>query len=229
MKNSKGIRLLLAFLAVVLIPKICAAGTIVIPASGGGVIADNKSENSLNVSGSGFSFSGLNAGSNGAYCGLNIPCSPFLQGDVIGQWAYQGFSGMADASIRIVAQPFTISSTCVDDPDPLACMKLDPWSAGPFPASFTASITGLSGDPIIGTIIGAGSINLSDGSANDSPVIYFNTAAFGFAGNASLATSPEPGSIVLAGTGILALLGAIRRKGRARPSRISFPDRGAAA
>jgi hypothetical protein len=216
MKNSKPIRLLPAFLAVVLIPKICAARTITIPVSGGGDIEDNKGENSLVLSGSGFSFEGISAGSNGQYCGLNTPCTPSLVGDVLGQWSYQGFSGMADATIQIGGSPFTISSTCVDNPDPLACVNLDPWSAGPFPALFTATITGQFGDAIMGTILGTGTIDLSDGSAIDSPVIYFNTVNFSFDGNASLAIAPEPGSMVLAGTGMLALLEAIIRKRRAK-------------
>jgi hypothetical protein len=217
MKNSKAIRLLPAFLAAVLIPKICTAGTIVIPVSGSGQIEDNKYTNSLVVNGSGFSFSGANAGSNGQYCALDLPCSPFLQGDVIGPWSYKGYSGMADASIQIVGDPFTISSPCVHDPNPaIACANLDPWSAGPFPASVTVSLTGQLGDPIIGTILGTGNIELTDGYVDDPVVIYFNNVNFGFDGNASLVISPEPGSLVLAGTGMLALLDAVRRKRRAR-------------
>jgi hypothetical protein len=216
MRIPKPIHLLPAFLAAVLIPKICAAETILIPVSAIGDIEDSKGANSLVVSGSGFSFEGISAGSNGQYCALNTPCPPSLVGDVLGQWSYRGFSGEADASIQIGGNPFTISSTCVNDPDPLACANLDPWSAGPFPASFTATITGGFGDPIMGTILGTGNIDLSDGSASNSPVIYFNTVTFSFAGNASLAITPEPGSLVLAGTGMLALLEAIRRKGRAK-------------
>jgi hypothetical protein len=125
---------------------------------------------------------------------------------------------MADASIQITGDPFTISSSCVHDPNPtIACTNLDPWSAGPFPASVTISLTSLWGDPIIGTILGTGNIDLSDGYVVGDPfVIYFNSVDFGFQGNASLAITPEPGSMVLAGTGMLALLEALRRKGRAK-------------
>src|SRR5215469_4367220 len=147
MKNSRAIRWFLTFLAVIFIPKMCVAGTIVIPVSGGGVIEDSKYENSLGIFDSEFSFGGGNAGTNGAYCGLDLACSPFLQGDVVGLWKYKGFSGVADATIQINAGPFTISSPCVHDPDPNACINLDPWSAGPFPASVTVTLTGLFGDP----------------------------------------------------------------------------------
>jgi hypothetical protein len=213
MKNSKAIHLLLAILAVVLVPKICAAETMVIPVSGSGQIADNKSENSLVVVGSGFSFSGVNAGSNGAYCGFNMPCSPFLEGDVIGQWSDQSYSGFADASMKVVTtfpiggNPCAPANTC------------DNVTAGPFPASFMASITAVSGDSIAGTIVGTGTVDLTGGNAEYPDFVYFNTVAFGFDGNTSLSISPEPGSIVLAGSGMLALLGVIRRKNRAKHCR----------
>lgn len=215
MKNSNAIRLLLAFLAVVLIPEICAADTIVIPVSGSGQIEDNKYENSLVINGPGFSFAGVSAGSNGQYCGFNIPCFPDLQGDVLGMWSYQGYSGMADASIQIGGDPFTISG------NPCAPANIcDNVTAGPFPASFMASITG---PGLFGTIVGTGMIDLTGGFAQYPDVVYFNNVNFGFDGNASLTISPEPGSIVLAGSGMLALLGAIRQKRRAKLPRFTPP------
>ena len=217
MKNSKAIYFCLTILAVALVPKISPAATISIPVTGVGQIEDNKGENSLSAFG-GFSFSGANAGSNGAYCGLNTPCSPFLVGDVAGYWTYQGYSGFADVTLNVVADPFTISSTCVGSPDPNACANLDPWSAGPFAASFNATITGSSGTPISGTIAGTGTIDLTNGYVDD-PVIYFNNVDFSFDGSATIAATPEPGSLALAGAGMLVLLGAVSRKARAKRCR----------
>jgi hypothetical protein len=213
-KNSKAIYFLLAILAVALVPKISPAEPISIPVTGFGQIEDNKYTSDLGVSGSGFSFVGSNAGSNGAYCGLNTPCTPFLEGDVTGDWTYQGYAGFADVSMTVVAGPFTIRSSCVADPN--SCVNLDPWSAGPFPASFNASITGLLGDPINGTITGTGTIDLTGGYVDNPVVIYFNNVDFSFGGSATLTATPEPGSLVLAGSGMLALLGALGRKARAK-------------
>ena len=219
MKNSKAIYFCLTILAVALVPKISPAATISIPVTGVGQIEDNKYENSLSVFG-GFSFSGVNAGSNGAYCALNTTCTPLLEGDVAGYWTYLGYSGFADVVLNVVSDhPFTISSTCVDSPDPNACANLDPWSAGPFAASFNASITGLFGTPISGTIAGTGTIDLTGGYVDDPVVIYFNNVDFSFGGSATLAATPEPGSLALAGAGMLALLGAVSRKARAKRCR----------
>jgi hypothetical protein len=211
MKNSTPIRLLPAFLAVALMPMVCAAGTIVIPVTGSGQIEDNKFENSLVVSGSGFSFEGISAGSNGQYCGFNVPCSPDLQGDVFGMWSYNSYSGMADASIQVGGPPFMLSGNpCAPA---VICNNV---TAGPFPASFMVTILTGFGDSISGTITGIGTIDLTNGFAQYPSVVYFNNVDFGFDGNASLTITPEPGSIVLAGTGMLALLEAIRRKRRAK-------------
>ena len=204
MKNCKAFQTLLAILAVVLIPKICTAGPILIPVSGGGQIEDNKYENSLFLNGPGFSFEGISAGSNGQYCGFNIPCTPDLQGDVSGQWSYRGFSGMADASIQIGGDPFMISG------NPCAPATIcNNVTAGPFPASFTVSISskGFPGDFIIGTILGTGMIDLTGGYAEYPDSVYFNNVDFGFDGNASLTVAPEPRSLVLVGSGMLASSG----------------------
>jgi hypothetical protein len=204
MTNSKAIYFWLAILAVALVPKISPAVTISIPVTGVGSIEDNKGENAFAIGGSGFSFNGINAGSNGVYCSLNTPCVATTQGEVSGPWSYRGYSGLADVNISFVSDPFTIHS---------------PSPTGPIPALFTGDITGLSGDFISGTIVGTGTVELTDADAADSPLIYFLTADFSFGGSATLTATPEPGSLVLVGSGMLALLGAVSRKARAKRCR----------
>jgi hypothetical protein len=204
MKNYRAICLLVCLLAVVLAPRISQAGTISIPVTGSGQIQDQKGDNAFLIGGSGFTFFGISGGSNGVYCVLDTQCVATTQGDVSGQWSYRGYSGLADVNISFVSDPFTIHS---------------PSPTGPIPALFTGDITGFSGDFIIGTIAGTGTIDLTDVDAADSPLIYFLTAGFSFDGSATLTATPEPGSLVLAGSGMLALLGAVSRKARAKRCR----------
>jgi hypothetical protein len=77
----------------------------------------------------------------------------------------------------------------------------------------------LFGNPIHGTIAGTGTIVLTDGYVDDPVVIYFNNVDFSFGGSATLTATPEPGSLALAGSGMLALLGAVSRKARAKRCR----------
>jgi PEP-CTERM motif len=201
-KRTRAICLFACLLAV-LAPGISQAETIAV--TGAGSIADNKSSNVFVIGGSGFSFVGGNAGSNGVYCGLNTTCVATAEGDASGPWSYRGFSGFADVTIRFVSDPFTIHSFSS--------------TFGPIPAMFTGVITADFGDFIIGTIAGTGTVELTSANDSDLPVIYFPEADFNFDGSATFTAAPEPGSLFLVGSGMLALLGALGRKARAQHCR----------
>jgi hypothetical protein len=200
-----------------------------IPVTGSAEVETHLGQDSLSVTGPGFSFFGTSGeGTNVPECALDTTCilNVWGDGDSLAAWSYPGngigsvpvTGDFGEAEYAFLTAPFTIVNPCVSSPDPDSCWEsyLGGWSAGPIPAIFDGelTLTSPSGSTAIVYVAGIGTVNFDDGflagGSPSNPAINFYEATMTFTGEAVI--TPEPSSLVLMGSGIFATIGILRRK-----------------
>jgi hypothetical protein len=188
--------------------------------TGTAVVETHLGGDSLSITGPGFSFVGNNnAGTNVPVCDLDTTCVLNVWGESDGGYSYPG-SGTSsaffgEAEYSFLTTPFTIANPCVSSSDQDSClMSYNPWSASPIPATFDGELTLPILSDVVVYVAGTGTVNFNTGfltgGSPSNPGIEFYQATMTFTGEAVI--TPEPSSLVLMGSGILAIIGTLRRR-----------------